>query len=132
MGNYSPESRQSYRQAAGPRISSNNCHVCSEIAVGVTGGAPHPERNDLQGTELEREILEHVENHSIDLMRRYNIENESISTNTFRCDATRANLPTETGWARSDEEASALAEVHAASFGSAWTPDLYRKVMVIR
>ncbi len=27
------------------------------------------------------------------------------------------------------EEAAALAEVHAASFGSTWTPELYRKVM---
>ena len=31
--------------------------------------------------------------------------------------------------ARGIEEAAALAEVHAASFGSEWTPELYRKGM---
>jgi ribosomal protein S18 acetylase RimI-like enzyme len=31
--------------------------------------------------------------------------------------------------ARGVEEAAALAEVHAASFGSTWTPELYRQVM---
>lgn len=32
--------------------------------------------------------------------------------------------------ARGAEEAGALAEVHAAAFGSTWTPELYRQVMV--
>lgn len=117
-------------------------------------------RPDLRTPAFERQVLEHVEAETRDLLRCHGIVRDRFEGEAYRCDTARAALLVEMGWVQDDEppwvlnsvrlsesadphtqdgytiravrgiaEAGAVAEVHAASFGSTWTPEMYEKVM---
>ena len=109
--------------------------------------------------ELERPVLFHAESHLVAEMTRLRIEGEDIRAEADGCDAVRGPTLEALGWSKGEheytvtrrsldqvpsatipegfvirqvrgvEEAAEIAEVHSASFGSEWTPGLYRRVM---
>jgi ribosomal protein S18 acetylase RimI-like enzyme len=110
-------------------------------------------------SQLERSVIEHAEEHLLAEMARLGEEGETIEASADRCDAVRGPILEELGWepkghdftlarrsldhvpdtalpegfvvraVRGVEEAAAVADVHAGSFGSTWDPELYRRVM---
>lgn len=109
--------------------------------------------------ELERVLLAHAEEHLVAEMRRLGVDRDELEAEADACDPFRGPILEELGWSRREheytttrrslqhipdvdipegfvirqvtgvEEAAAIAAVHAASFGSVWTPELYRRVM---
>lgn len=111
-------------------------------------------RGDLEGA-----VLAHAEEHLIAEVRRLGVGGNSLEAAADRCDSIRIEILESQGWepraheytvtrrslddvpvgqppegfvvrpVRGVEEAAAIAAVHAGSFGSEWTPELYRRVM---
>jgi GNAT superfamily N-acetyltransferase len=55
-------------------------------------------RPDLRGGDFERDVLEHAENCTKELMARYGIEAERLEGDASRCDSDRSRLLLELGW----------------------------------
>lgn len=60
-------------------------------------------RPDLRGSDLERELLEYADARTVELMRRYDIEGDSIYADAFRGDTARRDLLLSLGWKADDE-----------------------------
>lgn len=80
----------------------------SGVAAWVLVGPRHRSydaqvRPDLRGGYFEREVLEHADARTEELMGLHGIEGEQILGDAFRCDLTRIELLAELGWIPDEE-----------------------------
>ena len=75
----------------------------SGVAAWVLVGPRHRSfdaqvRPDLRGGKFEREVLQHGDARTAELMRLHGIESDRMLGHAFRCDLTRVGLLAEIGW----------------------------------
>jgi mycothiol synthase len=60
-------------------------------------------RPDLRGSDLERKVLGDAYDRTVELMKRYSIDSDTIYADAFQGDTVRAELLTELGWEPDNE-----------------------------
>lgn len=100
------------------------------VAVWLLVGPRHKSydaqvRPDLRGGDLERAVLEYADDRTVELMRRYGIDGDSIYADAFRGDAARAELLLELGWEADGELPYVLNRMEMTSVDLPTLPDGY-------
>lgn len=82
-------------------------------------------RPDLRGNDFEREVLEYADNHTVEMMRRYNIGGDCIYGDAFRDDTARIKLLLALGWEADNELPYILNRTEINSIDVPVLPDGY-------
>ncbi len=101
-----------------------------EIAAWVLVGPRHRSydaqvRHDLRGGAFEREVLEYADARTAELMRRHDVDSDTMLGDAFRCDVVRIDFLAELGWLPDGEPPYVINRARIADIGEPAIPDGY-------